>query len=146
LASRCLDRAVCPLHACFLPDFLWASGHTKCNQEATAPSYCGLLPRGTFPDRTERARAFVPSHRFRFARFRLGGSMGSGTYPLGNGLRHSLTVIDSPIAGRVLSDQRDDHCLIMKVGVGGAFVAAEHPPAYGEPVTLRIGAGPSAFE
>ena len=72
--------------------------------------------------------------------------MGSGTYPLGNGLRHSLTVIDSPIAGRVLSDQRDDHCLIMKVGVGGAFVAAEQPPAYGEPVTLRIGAGPSAFE
>ena len=72
--------------------------------------------------------------------------MRSGTYPLGSGLRHSLTVISSPIAGRVVAEERDDHCLILKLGVGGAFVACEHPPAYGERVTLRIGAGGSAFE
>ncbi len=72
--------------------------------------------------------------------------MGSGTYPLGTRLRHSLTVINSPIAGRIVGAERDDHCLVMKVGVGGAFLACEHPPAYGERVRLRIGAGSSAFE
>lgn len=59
--------------------------------------------------------------------------------------RHALTAIASPINGRVLGADRDDHCFIEKVGVGGAFVRAQYVPRYGEPVTLRFGSGPEAF-
>ncbi|MEZ4369619.1 MAG: PilZ domain-containing protein [Polyangiaceae bacterium] len=59
--------------------------------------------------------------------------------------RHALTAIASPINGRVLAEDRDDHCFIEKVSVGGAFVRAQHVPDYGEVVTLRFGSGPEAF-